>query len=337
MKRTIICALCTFSPLSLASIGIASEHYQDPERQRVIDTKVFYPTSEGQSEQVFAENPAFYGFRAVKNAELIGQNLPVYILVHGTSGNWKNLSWLGSYLAEKGALVVSANHPNYTTGQATPESVIRMWEQPRDVSFLIDRILTGNYAKHIDKQNITVVGYSLGGYTALALSGAKLDISGYQKYCSQHQDTSCDYYKSSFNGLSSEDRKMISGNYKDERVTKSVAITPGYVPAILPKSLESLSANTIIVGAEFDETIPPKSQLKPYLIENQSNVIFTEISGAAHFSFMQRCKPEATAILAEEGAAFVCKEAGNVDRQIIHQDLIKIIKQQEKRQQQGIE
>ncbi|HHX8281290.1 TPA: hypothetical protein ACVOZE_004571, partial [Vibrio diabolicus] len=142
MKRIVLASLCCLSSASMAAIGIAEDNYQDNERHRLIETKLFYPTTTTASEAIFAENIAFYGFKAAKSAIPKGRGFPLYILVHGTSGNWKNLSWLGSELAENGAFVVSANHPTYTTGQATPEGVLRMWEQPRDVSFLIDQIIT---------------------------------------------------------------------------------------------------------------------------------------------------------------------------------------------------
>ncbi|EKY4195912.1 alpha/beta hydrolase family protein [Vibrio harveyi] len=325
MKRIILASLCCFSSTSMATIGIAEDNYQDNERHRLIETKLFYPTTKTASETTFAENIAFYGFKAAKSATPKGKNFPLYILVHGTSGNWKNLSWLGSELAEHGAFVVSANHPTYTTGQATPESVLRMWEQPRDVSFLIDQILSSDYAQYVDKDNITVIGYSLGGYTALALAGAKFDIKGYQEYCNQHNDASCDYYSNALNELSQQERLMISGDYRDKRIKNAVAIAPGYVPAILPKSLDTLSAKIVVVGAELDKTIPPKLQITPYINTNLSNLSYNEIKGASHFSFMQVCKPQAIEVLAEEDAAFVCQETGNVDRNSIHQRLLEIL------------
>ncbi|WP_416397364.1 alpha/beta hydrolase family protein [Allohahella sp. A8] len=331
MKNIVFWSLSIFSPLCLSSIGISTEYYEDTSRNRSIEARVLYPTSKGQSEELLAENPAFYGFKAAANANPVGQQLPVYFLVHGTSGNWKNLSWLGSALAESGALVVSANHPDYTTGQATPESVIRLWEQPRDVSFLISEILSSKFAFHIDKDNITVVGFSLGGYTALALAGARLDMSGYEKYCSLNTDVSCNYFQDAFEGLSQNDRLMISGDHRDKRVKRSVAIAPGFVPAILPGSLQDLSADTLVIGAELDQNVPPALQLKPHLNSDSTGLRYIEIDRASHFSFMQICKPDAIAILAEEKAEFVCQDAVNVDRKSIHQQLFEVVVQQDRK------
>lgn len=325
MKTLLFTALLVVSQGCLGSIGISTEYYDDATRARRIETKILYPTNTAESGDTVAENAAFYGFNAVEDAEIAGKQLPIYILVHGTSGNWRNLSWLASQLAESGALVVSANHPNYTSGQATPDSVIRMWDQPLDVSFLIDQVLSGNYGAYVDPENITVIGYSLGGYSALASAGARLDMSGYREYCRQNQDESCQYFANAISGLTEQEYSKISQDYRDPRASRVVAIAPGFVPAVRADSLNNLSATTLIVGAELDEHVPPRMQLEPYLNEGTENLTYEVIPGAYHFSFMQLCKPEAVAILAEEGAEFVCQEPSGRDRDSIHTQLFQLI------------
>lgn len=327
MRQLIALGLCIISPISLAAnTAIVTKTYHDSQRQRIIKAKLLYPTTAQQPEQLFADNPAFKGFKAIKNAPIQKKNLPLYILVHGTSGNWKNLSWLGNDLVKSGAFVISANYPGYTTTEANPDNVLRMWEQPRDVSFLIDQILSGKYARFINQHDITVIGYSLGGYSALALSGVKLDINKYQSYCNQHQDASCHYFKKAFKGLSVHDRQMISGDYSDPRVTHSIAIAPGFVPAIVPSSLKQLRGRAFIIAAQLDKHVPPKLQLTPYVTQYSQKIRYVEIKGASHFSFMQICKPQAISILAREDAAFVCQEAGHVSRSSIHQEVMALLK-----------
>jgi predicted dienelactone hydrolase len=325
MKKLTLLSMTLFSQLCFADIGIVSESYLDTVRDRKIDTNIFYPTKSDQKQQTFAENAAFYGIKAVKNAIIKGDKLPVYFLVHGTSGNWKNQSWLAKELANKGALVIAANHPGYTSGEASPINVLRMWEQPRDVSFLIDQVLSGKYASVIDSSNITVIGYSLGGYTAMALAGVRFDILGFEKFCISSQDKSCRYFSDAFTQLTKEDRSMITASYKDSRVTHSIAITPGYIPAIQANSLAELNTKTLIIGAELDKNVPPNTQLLPYLQGHMGNIVYREISQASHFSFLQNCKPKAASILEED--AFVCKELGNKKRKTIHKELSNLIQQ----------
>jgi len=326
MKKLTLLSMVMFSQLCFADIGIVSESYLDTARHRNIEANIFYPTKSGQKEQTFAENAAFYGIKAVKNGAIKGDKLPIYFLVHGTSGNWRNQSWLARELANKGAIVIAANHPGYTSGEASPINVLRMWDQPRDVSFLIDQILSGKYANAVDNSNITVIGYSLGGYTAMALSGVAFDILGYEKFCINSQDKSCRYFKDAFPQLTKEDRNRITANYKDTRVTHSIAITPGYIPAIQATSLAELNTKTLIVGAELDKNVPPKTQLLPYLQGHMGNIVYREIAQASHFSFLQNCKPKALSIL-EKDEAFVCKELGKKNRKVIHKELSTLIQQ----------
>lgn len=327
MKKIILLSMLMFSRFCFSDIGIVSETYLDVERDRTINVNLFYPTNDGQKQQTFAENPAFLGFKAVKDAPIKGNKLPIYFLVHGTSGNWKNLSWLAKELANNGAFVVAANHPGYTTGQASASNVLRMWDQPRDISFLIDQIVSGKYADIAGSKNITVIGYSLGGYTAMALAGAKFNMLGYEKFCLNSQDESCQYFRHAFTDLSKADRAMINASYKDERVTHSIAIAPGYIPAVVADSLDSLNVKTLIVGAELDKNVPPTTQLLPYLQGHMGNLVYREIADASHFSFLQDCKPNALTILAEEGEEFVCQELGKKDRDSLHTELITLIKQ----------
>jgi len=324
MKRIIYLILFLVSPECFAHVGVANETYIDKTRNREINTKIIYPTLASPQKE-FAQNAAFYGFKGTSNADVNGDKLPLYILAHGTSGNWRNLSWLASQLAESGAIVVSANHPNYTSGETSPDKIIRMWDQPKDISFLIDKVLSSSYSKYIDNDNITVIGYSLGGYTSLALAGAKLDIKQFIKFCRLSNDKSCQYFEKVFSGLTKNDLSQSARSYADSRVTRAVAIAPGFVPAMKTDSLINITIPSLVVSAEFDKNVPPKTQLEPYLLNKLQNITYAKIEGASHFSFMQKCTPKAIPILAEEGAEFVCIEPKDRDRKSIHNELVQLI------------
>lgn len=324
MKRIIYLVLFLVAPECFAHVGVANETYNDKARNREINTTIVYPTL-ALPQKEFAQNAAFYGFQGTSNADVNGDKLPLYIIAHGTSGNWRNLSWLVSQLAESGAIVVSANHPNYTSGEASPDKIIRMWDQPKDISFLIDKILSSSYSKYIDSNNITVIGYSLGGYTSLALAGVRLDIKRYIKFCRLSSDKSCQYFEKAFSSLTESDLSQSAMSYADSRVTRVVAIAPGFVPAMKADSLLNMPIPSLVVSAEFDENVPPKTQLEPYLMNKYKNVSYAKIEGASHFSFMQNCTPKAIPILAEEGAEFVCIEPKDRDRKLIHNELVQLL------------
>jgi len=320
MKKTLLTLFTLlFSLPSIAHIGLSEISFKDDTRNRVIKSYIFYPTGQEPTKK-YAENIAFYGFNAAEGAKVSKGKLPLFILAHGTSGNWKNTSWLAKVLAED-AIVISADFPNYTTGQATPESVLKPWDQAKDVSFLIDSIAKGSFAKYIDHNKIVVIGSSLGGYTAMALSGAMLDLGKYPEFCKVNSDTACLYFEAALNNLSSDNIVQAKQVLTDKRVKLAIALTPGFTESMTQDSLKSLTTPILIISAEHDKNVPPATHLSNI----PDNIEQYQIKAASHFSFLQLCKPNAIAILAEEDAAFVCEDSPLKTRASVHEETIQQI------------
>jgi len=320
MKKTILAfSILLISLPSIAHIGLSEMSFKDDTRDRVIQSYIFYPTEQEPTKK-YAENIAFYGFDAAEGAKVSKNKLPLFILAHGTSGNWKNTSWLTKVFAE-GAIVVSANFPNYTTGQATPESVLKPWDQAKDVSFLIDSVFKSSFATFIDRSKVVVIGTSLGGYTAMALSGAVLNLEKYPEFCKVHFDKACGYFEVALNQLTSENIEQAKQNLIDERIKFSIALAPGFTESMTQKSLKSLTTPTLIISAEHDKNVPPKT----HLANIPENIEQYQINDASHVSFLQLCKPNAAAILAEEGASFVCEDSQLKTRDEVHKEVIQQI------------
>ncbi|MGD9162970.1 MAG: alpha/beta fold hydrolase [Desulfobacteraceae bacterium] len=319
-KTILVFTLLLFPFSSFAQIGLSKIEFKDKLRNRMINTFVFYPTDETLT-STFAENAAFYGFRAVENSSVSKDGLPFYILVHGTSGNWRNTSWLAKELA-KNAIVVSANFPDYTTGEATPEFVLKPWNQPKDVSFLIDAVSASPFGKHIDQNRVVVIGNSLGGYTAMALSGATIDLRRYQEFCKTHSDKSCAYFQEAIEKLSTTNIEKAKQSLFDKRIKASIAITPGFTESMSRESLKDSKTPMLIISAENDLNIPAKTHLSNI----PENIEQHQIKESSHFSFLQVCKPNAKAILSEDGAGFVCEDSGNKSRPEIHKETIGLIR-----------
>lgn len=326
MKRpalfTFILCLLWAAP-ALAGVGMTEAVFKDAGRGRTLKTRIWYPSDDKPAERV-AENAVFEGIDAVMDGAVRPGRYPLYVLLHGTTGNWRNLSWLAARLAENGAVVCAANHPGYTSGDATPASVIRAWDQPLDASFLARKMLRSRFKGDIDPAKVFAVGYSLGGYSALALAGARLDLRRYPAFCTENQDRSCRYFRPAFPGLTEKDFKAAARDLADTRFAAVVAIAPGFVEAFTPESLKSIAIPVLIIGGGKDQNIPPSTHFYPRLPEFPPNVFYREIPDASHFSFMQICKPGALKILAEEDAAFVCMDHGS-DRRAIHDRLYRLI------------
>ena len=108
---------------------------------------------------------------------------PLLLFFHGTNGNTRSIAWLSSALASYGYIVASANHPGSTSLDVSEESLLQTWQQARDGSFMLDELLAlSDVGPSIDAERIGSIGFSLGGYSALAIAGARLQISKLQDF-----------------------------------------------------------------------------------------------------------------------------------------------------------
>jgi predicted dienelactone hydrolase len=325
IKQLAILSLLIVSNNIYSQVGLKMAAYIDTTRDRTLETAIFYP-SETNSIESYGGNRVFKGFNASLNAKVqTNKKLPLIILVHGTSGNWKNLSWLGVPLAEKGAIIAAANHKGSTTGDATPSSVIRMWQQPQDISFLISELLNSEFSDFIDKNNIIVIGSSLGGYTSLALSGAILNFEHYKQFCLENSNASTQYFLPALDELDQEFYHKANQSHFDERIKLAIALVPGFVEVFNLEVLQKVKTPALIIGASLDENLPPAVHYHPFLSAFPSAWEYFEVTGATHYSFLQNCTSDALEILAEENAEFACLEKGRKTRTEIHEEILQKI------------
>jgi len=316
-------AYCS-TALAGSGVGLDRIPFIDTSRNRTLDAHVWYPTN-AEATGNYGGNIAFEGFAAAENATIVARDAPLYLLAHGTSGNWKNLSWLAARLAADGAVVVAADHPGYTSGDATPASVIRMWHQADDLKFILGSVLQSKFGPHIDRNKVAVIGYSLGGYSALAAASAVVDIAKFVQFCAVNNDVACTFFQPAFATLDREYFAAASRNHSIAGISASVAIAPGLVESMTPVSTRNIVVPILIVGAELDRNVPPATHLQPFLKNFPRTTEYAEIPGAKHFSFMQLCLPGAVKMLAEEDAAFVCEDGDGADRTRIHDEVFGIV------------
>ena len=307
------------------SIGITFTNFRDKERNRKLKTAIWYPTVEQEGKE-WGGNKVFHGAFAAKNAEpTVSEKAPLYILVHGTYGSWRNMPWLIEELVAQGAIVAAANHPGSTWGNISPESVLRTWEQPEDVSFLIDSLLASDFGPHIDEDNIVVIGFSLGGYTALSLAGANLELDQLPSYCASTNEEICDYLAVEFSNLDEDHIAKANRPYRDDRIRAAVALAPGFGALLSHESLTSLETPTLIIGAEHDINVPPTKHFHPLVPLLPSHSHYYDLLDATHFTFFRLCKAGAEEILEKDGEEFVCIDGGSRSREALHEEVRSLI------------
>lgn len=98
---------------------------------------------------------------------------PVVLLSHGTGGAVADLSWLASALTTAGVAVLGVDHHGNTCAEPyDAEGFARNWDRPRDLTFALYEL-----ADRFDLTRVGAAGFSLGGYTAAALLGPRLNTA----------------------------------------------------------------------------------------------------------------------------------------------------------------
>jgi len=165
-----------------------------PLTPRVLPIEVWYPATipAGQREHTTYEStltprgappiPYQTAGKALRDAPpKTGERYPLVIVSHGYPGSRVFLTWLTENLASKGYVVAAIDHTDSVSG-AVRGFASTLLNRAADQLFTIDALAAlARQPGHplngiVDTSRVAIVGYSMGGYGALAASGA-----GYSK------------------------------------------------------------------------------------------------------------------------------------------------------------
>lgn len=147
--------------------------WQDDRRQRAIPVHVYLPDR--------------------------AQPAPVVVISHGVGGNRLSFRYLAEHLVSHGFGVVVPEHPGSNETrlrdifqgltQAEPRETLDRLE---DITLVLDRLdslsrWNRDWRGRMDLQQVAIVGQSFGGYTALALGGATLNLPALTAHCQPNQ------------------------------------------------------------------------------------------------------------------------------------------------------
>jgi predicted dienelactone hydrolase len=295
--------LAGLSPSFSAEPGIRALQMTVAHRSRPVDVQLYYPAlADGPIVEVGA-NPLFFGMPMRQGATPEPGRHPLVLLSHGSGGNAPNLAWLGVALARQGYVVVAPNHPGTTSGDSRPADTTRIWERPADLSGLLDVVLAdARLSAMVDPSNVSVAGFSLGGFTALASVGVRMSAAAYAAYCDKDWEdrpliTECAWLKREVD-LHQLDPRFES-DMRDPRFVRAVAIDPGLAHSATSESLAAVSVPVTIISLGRPDQLPPAVATER-LMAGLPGATQHFVTGAIHFSFLGECRPSGRAILAEE-------------------------------------
>ncbi|HEY5380787.1 MAG TPA: hypothetical protein VIJ65_00915 [Acidobacteriaceae bacterium] len=302
-----------------------SEHHE-------LRVTVWYPAAENAVEtpQTIgpADAPLFLAGNAAPHAAFAPalEKWPLILLSHGTGGSAMQMAWLGTALARAGYVAAAVDHPgNNALEPYTAEGFALWWERATDLSDVLDGMLADEeFGPRIDKTRVGASGFSIGGYTVLALGGARTDISVLVNLCHQEPKTTVCHVPEMKDMGSPDDvlraaRKTSAvslarsnESYRDPRVHAVFAIAPAVGMTLTPDSLHAMRLPVEIVVGSADPIAPPNENAD-YIRSNIRGARETVLPNVVHYTFLDTCTAEGKAKL----GAYCADDAG-VDRAAVH-------------------
>lgn len=319
-------------------VGIQKISVVSPTRDRALAVTVWYPSKGDGRTGSAGENPIFENSTASRNATIEAGRFPIVLVSHGSGSRADGMGWIAIELAKAGFIVAGPNHPGTTSGDSTPEATPKIWERTQDISDVITALSADpRFKASVDKTRIGVLGFSLGGSTAIELAGARADLDAYKHYCETNSDMmDCRWFRGGrgFAGgeevaveplnLDSVDRNRFEQSNRDARISGAVLVDPGLVEAFKPDSIGAIDIPLAFINLGSAGEIPA-AVLSEALAKKASKATYAQVDKADHFSFLPVCKPGAEEFLKKVGEPDpICSDTSR-PRSDIHRELAGLI------------
>lgn len=312
-------------------IGQQTLKLYDQSRSRPVITEIWYPSHKAPVEADVKLRTPFIRETTTRNASLPDKKLPLIMLSHGTGGGRLTLEWLAAGLVKQGYMVAAVDHWGNTFDNKVPEQFLKFWERPKDISFAITALLSDDkIGQVIDKDKIAVAGFSLGGFTTIALAGGVLDYNQLLTFTNSKEGEKeasipelvdlPDLLKNEAFMAKLMKEYKNSGSLTDSRIKAALAIAPALGQGFENKAqVRGINIPVFIIGAEGDEMAPTETNAAHYhqLIEGSGFFLFGGEVG--HYVFLNEAH-----VPMEGDAAIFFNDHATVDRNQVHQKTIEL-------------
>jgi predicted dienelactone hydrolase len=230
--------------------------------------------------------------------------MPVIVISHGLGSGRTSFKYFAEHLASHGFVVAVPEHPGSSErqisalldGKADDVSNPREFiDRPLDVSHLLDELSRLNqtdtqFRGRINTNQVGVMGQSFGGYTALALVGAKINFASLQKGCDKSFSQSLNL--SLLLQCQAQQLPKQDYDFRDPRVKAAIAVNPVTSSVFGAEGFKSIQAPVMIISGTSDSITPPLAeQIEPFTWLPNIEKRLVLIDGATHFSTIDQLQP----------------------------------------------
>ncbi|WP_243368062.1 alpha/beta hydrolase family protein [Microvirga solisilvae] len=294
-----------------------------PTRSQPIELTVWYPTASVGQPELIGENKIFKGVSALRNAPVADGHYPVIVMAHGGFRAAPfHAGWVASNLASRGYIVGVARPPALGPRDAQA-AVQEIWLRPADLSATLTAVEGDpELSVRIKSNSAAVVGFFLGGTSALALAGGRLDAQNYMRSCDDPEaGIDCAWFAKNGVDLKKADVSQLTRSHHDQRIKAVVAIDPELSKSFAPESLTKIKIPVAIINlGRPDERVPAldASSLGKAIPDTHYDIVPDAVS----YSAFSECTPKGPALLREEdGDDTICRDGGSRSREEIHGEI----------------
>lgn len=219
---------------------------------------------------------------------------PLIVFSHGLGSVRTDMRYLAQHLASHGYVVAALEHPG--SNEAHVKQALQLkapllegqefLNRPKDISFILDRLETLNQAPgflqgKLAPERVMVIGYSLGGTTALSIAGAQMQLAQLKQRCpgdvlafSLGENAQC------FAKSLPKDRYQL----RDPRVKGAIAFSPVTSLLFGETGMSQVAVPTLITAASADKTAPALTEQIVSFDKIPSPKWLVGVVGATHLS-----------------------------------------------------
>ncbi|MGB7251310.1 MAG: alpha/beta hydrolase [Phormidesmis sp.] len=234
--------------------------------------------------------------------------IPAVIISHGLGSDRESYAYLARFLAEHGFAVIAVEHSGSSadqlnalvsgrTDQVVPDE--EFISRPMLISAVLDDLqararINKNFSG-IDFDNVGIIGQSFGGYTALAVAGAPVNLESLRQACPSEFSVNLSLLlQCQALAIGSPEQPSIS--FADPRIRAVVAINPITSAIFGPDSLSQVDVPVLMMAGSADTVAPAlPEQIRPFtwlsgnesessVNQLQSDRYLLVMEGATHFS-----------------------------------------------------
>jgi predicted dienelactone hydrolase len=221
----------------------------------------------------------------------VASQASVIVISHGLGTDSSNFQYLATHLASYGFAVVVPNHPKSDDQELFTANDFT--DRPLDIKYILNQLeKNGRFKDRLNLQQVGVFGQSFGGYTALALAGAKINFEQLEQDCQPATLHKTWNMSLLFQCRALELKNRANYNLQDTRVKAAIAVSP-VTSSIFGKAGLSQIKTPIMMFASSNDTVAPAmyEQIIPFSWLANSQKYLITLVGGTHFSTIGDSNP----------------------------------------------